>query len=274
MGLVNWFNEGGGVNLSLTLIGVLFCVSLAAGFIDSIAGGGGLLCVPALLLAGFPPLVTLGTNKLQGLCGSGSASLAYARGGHVSVKQIIFPFVMSLLGSMLGSSLAGKVPTRWLEIALPILLILVAIYFLFKPDTGKLQKQRLMPNLLFNLSFIPLLGFYDGIFGPGTGSFFMLGFVLLAGMTTLQATAHTKFVNFASNIGALIIFALQGVVLWKLGLLMGLGQFLGAQAGSRLAMQKGSRLIRPLLVLVCLAITVKLLANDQAPLRLLIQSWL
>ena len=115
---------------------------------------------------------------------------------------------------------------------------------------------------------MPLIGLYDGVFGPGTGSFFMLAFVSLAGFGMLKATAHTKLLNLGSNLGAFLVFVASGVVLWKVGLLMGVGQFLGAQTGSRFAMRQGARIIKPLLVVTCVALAIKLLADPTNPIRM------
>ena len=120
---------------------------------------------------------------------------------------------------------------------------------------------------MFGLTVVPLIGFYDGVFGPGTGSFFMLAFVTLAGYGLLKATAHTKLLNFASNIGGFAAFAFVGVIAWKVGLVMGVAQFFGARLGAGLAMKKGARLIKPLLIVVCLALAARLLFDPTNPLR-------
>ena len=155
----------------------------------------------------------------------------------------------------------------WLRTLLPFLLAGIALYFALKPDIGAVDRHRRMGPRLFGLAFVPAIGFYDGVFGPGTGSFLMLGFVGLAGFGLLKATAHTKFLNFGSNLGAFAVFATTGAVLWKVGLLMGAGQFLGAQLGSRFAMRHGTRVIKPLLVTVSLLLALKLLADPAHPLR-------
>jgi uncharacterized protein len=121
---------------------------------------------------------------------------------------------------------------------------------------------------MFGVTIVPAIGFYDGLFGPGTGSFFMLAFVSLAGFGMLKATAHTKLLNFASNLGGFATFALVGAVAWKIGVLMGIAQFIGARIGASLAMRIGSRLIKPLLVITCIALAVKLLADPSHPLRI------
>jgi uncharacterized protein len=255
-------------DLALHLILFLFVAGFIAGFIDSIAGGGGMITIPAMLIAGIPPLEALGTNKLQSLFGSGSASLTYARHGHVDLKEQLPMALMSALGSVFGALLATVVPADALKGMLPFLLIAIAIYFGLKPNVGDIERHRRISAFLFTLTFVPLIGFYDGVFGPGTGSFFMLGFVSLAGYGILKATAHTKFLNFGSNLGAFIVFMLHGVVLWKVGLIMGVGQFLGAHIGSHYAMAKGAKIIKPLLVVVSIALAIRLLADPAHPLRI------
>ncbi len=255
-------------DITLHVLGLLFAAGFLAGFVDSIAGGGGLITVPALLLAGIAPIQALGTNKLQSLFGSGSATLAYARGGHINLKKQLPMALMSALGAGLGAALTIFVPGDVLKALMPFLLIAIALYFGFKPQISDLDKHARMRPLIFGLTIVPAVGFYDGIFGPGTGSFFMLAFVLLAGFGLLKATAHTKMLNFASNIGAFAVFAASGVILWKVGLVMGAGQFIGAQVGSRMAMRNGAKIIRPLLVITCIALAVRLLADPANPVRI------
>jgi uncharacterized protein len=254
-------------DIALHILAFLFIAAFVAGFIDSIAGGGGLITVPALLIAGMPPLAALGTNKLQSLFGSGSATLAYARKGHVKLKEQLPMALMSFLGAILGATLATVLPGDILRAFLPLLLIAVALYFGLKRNMGDDDRHARMKPLVFGLTFVPAIGFYDGMFGPGTGSFFMLAFVSMAGFGMLKATAHTKLLNFASNIGGFVVFFISGVIVWKVGLTMAVGQFLGAQTGSRLAMKNGSKIIRPLLVVTCMALAVKLLADPANPVR-------
>lgn len=253
--------------LTFHLLLLLFIAAFLAGFIDSIAGGGGMITIPALLIAGFSPLEMLGTNKLQSLFGAGSATLAYARGGHVALKEQLPMALMSAIGAAAGAVITTFIPGDILRSALPVLLIAIALYFALKPNIGDVDRHRRITSFVFGATVVPLIGFYDGIFGPGTGSFFMLAFVMLAGFGLLKATAHTKMLNFASNIGAFAVFAISGVINWKAGVVMGIGQFLGAQAGSHLAMKSGARIIRPLLVVTCIALAIKLLADPANPLR-------
>lgn len=254
-------------DIALHLLLLLCIAAFFAGFVDSIAGGGGLITVPAMLIAGIPPLQTLGTNKVQSMFGAASATLAYAQKGHVNLQEQLPMALMALMGGALGAALATIVPGEVLRAVMPVLLIAIALYFAFKPNLSDNDTHRRITPFAFGLTLVPAIGFYDGVFGPGTGSFFMLSFVTLAGFGMLKATAHTKLLNLGSNVGALIVFASFGATLWKIGLLMGLCQFLGAQVGSRLAMRIGARLIKPLLVVVCIAFAVKLIADPANPLR-------
>lgn len=251
-------------------IGTVLLLAFAAffgGFMDSIAGGGGLITVPALLLAGFNPVQAIATNKLQGLFGTGSATIAYASGGHVDLKSQLPAAALAFVGAVCGALAITIVPGDMLRGFLPLLLIAVALFFLLKPKISDLDGARRISPLLFGLFVVPVIGFYDGAFGPGTGSFLMLSFVMLAGFGMLKATAHTKLLNFGSNVGGFLTFALAGVVVWKIGFMMGLLQFAGARLGAMLAMKKGARLIRPLLIVVCLALAAKLLTDPANPLR-------
>lgn len=250
---------------ALYVLAALFAAAFVAGFIDSIAGGGGLITTPALLLAGFSPIDTLGTNKLQSLFGSSSATLAYARAGHVKLRAQLPMAAMSFVGSILGALIATVLPGDWLRVAMPVMLIGIAVYFAFKRGLSDVDSHARITPLLFTMTFVPLIGCYDGLFGPGTGSFFMLGFVSLAGFGLLKATAHTKVLNFASNVGGFLVFLVSGVVWIKTGLVMGAGQFLGAQLGSRLAISGGAKVIRPLLVITCVGLALRLLIDPANP---------
>ncbi len=238
---------------------LLVLAAFGAGLIDAIAGGGGMITVPALLLGGLDPLSALGTNKLQSLFGSASATITYARKGHVKLGPLLPAAGLSFAGACLGALLAAALPLDLLERLLPFLLIAIALYFAFKPGLSDIDRERRISPRAFALFLVPLIGAYDGLFGPGTGSFFMLAFVSLAGYGVLKATAHTKLLNFASNLGGFAVFALVGSIHWKLGLAMGVAQFLGARVGAAVAMRFGAGLIRPLLVLVCIALAVRFL---------------
>ncbi len=254
-------------DIAFHLLLLLALAAFLAGFIDSIAGGGGLIAVPALLLAGFPPAEALGTNKLQGLFGTGSAALHYARNGHVDVRRQLGWGALAFAASAAGALVATSIPGDALKIALPFVLVATALYFAVKPNLDDIDRARRMGPVAFGLAVMPAIGFYDGVFGPGTGSFFMLAFVSMAGYGVLKATAHTKFLNFATNIGGFAAFAAAGVVSWKVGLVMGAAQFAGARLGSGLAMRRGAALIKPLLVITCVALAARLLIDPAHPLR-------
>lgn len=258
------------VDVSLELLGLLTLAAFVAGFIDSIAGGGGLITVPALLLAGFSPVETVATNKVGGTFGSTSATWAYASKGLIDFRAQRGPALLAAIGGGVGALLATAVPGEWMRAALPVLLIAIALYFALKPNMGDVDSHQRMTPFLFGVMVVPLIGLYDGIFGPGTGSFFMLALVSLLGYGVLKATAHTKLLNWGSNVGSLLVFMATGAIVWKVGIAMGVGQFLGARLGSGLAMRSGAKLIKPLLVFVCVALAVRLLMDPENPLRLLI----
>ncbi|MFN4192113.1 MAG: TSUP family transporter, partial [Tabrizicola sp.] len=175
-------------HLALLLILAAFC----AGFIDSIAGGGGLISVPALLLAGASPVEALATNKLQGTFGAATATVAYAWAGHVRPQEQLWMAAVSALAAAGGALVAHLIPAQVLRLVMPIVLIGVAAYFALKPGLSDDARAERMKPAVFAVTAVPLIAAYDGFFGPGTGSFFMMGFVLLAGYGVLKATAHTK----------------------------------------------------------------------------------
>jgi uncharacterized protein len=253
--------------MEITTIAFLVLTALVAGFVDSIAGGGGLLALPALLLAGLDPVTALATNKFQGSFATGSATLAYWRKGYIRFSDHKWSILVVFVASALGASTAKYAPRELLSVVLPIMLIAIAIYFAVSPRLSDVGKKPRIPAPIFALSIAPAIAFYDGIFGPGAGSFYLLGLVTLLGLGVVQATATTKLLNFTSNFAAFTIFALSAKIFWLVGLLMGLAQFSGAQLGSRLAMRHGAKIIRPLLVVVCCAMAVKLMLDPANPLR-------
>ncbi|HMS96025.1 MAG TPA: TSUP family transporter [Tabrizicola sp.] len=241
-------------HLALILVLAAFC----AGFVDSIAGGGGLISVPALLLVGASPVEALATNKLQGTFGAGTAMLAYARAGQVRPGEQLGMAASGAVAGAGGAMVAHLVPVEALRLIMPVVLIGVAGFFALKPGLSDDARAERMRPAVFAATAVPLIAAYDGFFGPGTGSFFMMGFVLLAGFGILKATAHTKVLNFASNIGSLLVFIPSGAMWWAVGLAMAMAQIAGASLGARLAMRVGARLIKPLLVLVSTAMALRL----------------
>lgn len=237
----------------------LFLVAVVAGWVDAIGGGGGLLTIPALLWAGLSPAEALATNKLQGSFGSATATWNYARHGLVDWRGQKLAIVLTFLGATGGAWLVQQLDKAWLERLVPLLLAAFALYFLFSPRLGDLpQAQRISPAA-FAASVGLGVGFYDGFFGPGTGTFFAMGYVALLGYSLPHATGNTKLLNCTSNVAALLCFAIGGHILWQTGLIMAAGQILGGYLGSHMAAKHGSKLIRPVLVLVSLLLAGKLL---------------
>lgn len=242
---------------------LLTVVAFIAGFIDAIAGGGGLLTVPAMLSAGVPPIATLATNKLQSSFSSGTATFSFSRKGMIDWRSYWPQVLVILILSAIGAVAVKSIKADMLNLIVPVLLIAVAAYVLLSPR----MTDEDVHHRLGKAGYLPVggaIGFYDGFFGPGTGSFFATSLVSLRGFGLIRATAHTKAFNFASNMGSLIVFLIAGNALIPLGLCMAIGSASGAWTGSHTAMRFGARVIRPLLVTVCLALTAKLLWNALA----------
>jgi len=237
---------------------VLFATGLAAGFVDSIAGGGGLITVPVLLNLGLGPQEALGTNKLQATFGSGSAAWHYAAAKTVRPQNCTRGFTFSFLGAALGALVVQRIDPSFLRTAIPFLLITVVLYTLFKPQLGATDLHPRMDPFWFDVLFGLLIGFYDGFFGPGTGTFWTMAYMLGLGFNMTRATGYTKVMNFASNLSALAFFLLGGKVHFAAGLVMGVGQLAGARIGARMVIAKGTRFIRPIFITVVLALTIKL----------------
>ncbi len=236
----------------------LTATAVLTGFIDAIAGGGGLIMMPALLSAGIPPINALATNKLQSMFGTATAFTTYARKGLVDWRAHRATIAWVFAGASLGVIVVQAIDTRALALIIPLLLIAVALYVIASPRmTDEDAHQRIGHH-----GYGPVagaIGAYDGFFGPGTGSFFTATLVGLRGLGLTRATALTKLLNLASNVAAVIFFALGGKMLWLLGLAMAGGAMLGSYIGSRTAMRFGARVIRPLLVILSIGLTARLL---------------
>src|SRR5210317_5707 len=236
---------------------ILFIAAFLASLIDSIAGGGGLLTTPAMLLVGISPLNTLATNKFQSCFGTFTSTYNYYKNGLLTEPKRFLYFFLSFGGSMIGTYLVSRISNELLESIIPILLISAAVFFILNrgPSTSNKSSSLLF---IFNVIVI-LIGFYDGFFGPGTGSFFVLAFVIIKGISIMEATAITKLLNFASNFAAFLIFALKGYVIWELGLIMAVAQIGGANLGSRFAISNGEKVVRPVLVIVSILLSIRIL---------------
>lgn len=237
----------------------MFGVAFVAGFIDSIAGGGGLITIPALLAAGIPPHATLATNKLQACFGSGMASWHFARLGLVDIKALIPAVIWVFISAGSGAFAVLLLSARILEFLIPILLIFIFIYIIFSKKLGLSEQKAHLGAFTFYFIFGGILGFYDGFFGPGTGSFWTFALICLLGMTMKSAVAHTKVLNFASNIFSLIVFIFGGQILWILGLCMGAGQMLGARVGAGFVVKKEVNFIRKIFLFVVFGSICKLI---------------
>ncbi len=234
-------------------------VGMLAGFVDAIAGGGGMIALPALLSAGLPPVAALATNKMQSVVGTGMAALTYWRRGFVDLKALIPAILFTYAGSLVGALIVRQVDTGLLQIAVPVALIAIALYFLLAPNLSDADRAARLPFRLFVPAMGFLIGFYDGIFGPGTGSFLTIGFVVLFGLGLTRASGSTKALNLTSNLAALTIFIPAGDVVWPAAVAMATGQLVGGYLGARTGIRYGARIIRPLVVVVSIALAIRLL---------------
>jgi len=262
--------------LSPLAIAALTLVAFAAGLVDAIAGGGGLLTVPALLAAGLPPHLALGTNKGQSVFGSGAAMVSYWRSGLIDPARARTGFPLGLLGSACGAALVLAVPAANLKPIVLVLLAGAALFIGLRRPTGPTptgaatsrgvatpaaavtapNREATRPVVAGLIALV--VGAYDGFFGPGTGTFLIVAFVALLGDGLARASASAKVVNFASNLAALALFAWRGVVIWPVALPMAAGQLCGGWIGAHLAVRRGDALVRRVAVLSALALAVKL----------------
>jgi uncharacterized protein len=245
-------------HLSLGMIIFLFMSGFVASFVDSTVGGGGLISLPALLFAGLHPALALGTNKLAGTCSSLTSTLSYFRSGKVNVQLVKYLFPLSLVGSIAGAILVHNLPASFLRPLVIVMLILVTIYTILKKDMGTTSTYRGMTRrMVVAAAFVALLiGFYDGFFGPGTGSFLIFAFLLI-GFDYVQASGNAKALNFASNAGALCTFVALHGIQYAYGAIMGAGMVAGAVAGSQMAIRKGAAYVKPIFILVTVAMIGK-----------------
>lgn len=236
---------------------VLSGVAVLTGFVDAIAGGGGLIMVPALLYAGLPPHIVLGTNKAQSMCGTAMATWRYRKAGLFRISPNKPAMAAVFAGAVAGALVIQRLDSRILALVVPLLLIAVALYTLLSRRMSDEDSHA----RLSERGYLPLggaIGFYDGFFGPGTGQFFAATLVGLRGLGLTRATGLTKLFNLTSNFASLIVFALGGQVVWLLAASMAAGSILGAWLGAHSATRLGARLIRPLMVAASLGLTGRL----------------
>jgi uncharacterized membrane protein YfcA len=247
---------------STTTFALMGLAALCAGWVDAVVGGGGLIQIPALLL-GFPqaaPAQILATNKLGSICGTSVSAVTYYRRVKPNPRTWIPLAVVAFGGSLIGALLASHISRAAFNPIILVVLIGVGGYTLFRPEVGRETTLRFTGHrhVLAATGMGFLVGVYDGALGPGTGSFFVFALVGLLGYAFLQASAKAKIANFATNLAALVIFIPAGAVMWKVGLLMGLGNLMGGYVGARTAVAQGAGFVRVVFVIVVGAFIVKI----------------
>ena len=245
--------------LSLPVFAGLTLVAFVGGFVSSIAGACGMLVLPCLLWAGVPPLLALGTNKTQSVFGTLSSAINYFRKGHLDLKPLRAMLVWAFVGAIGGTWLVQSLDKALLDTLLPVILIVLSIYFAVSP---RISDQDHAPRLS-ERSFAPVvgggLGLYGGFFGPGMGSFAAAAFAGLRGYNMRRATASTKPVVLVTNVTSMVIFLAGGHVIWSLVAAMAVAQIIGARLGSNMVIHRGAALVRPVIVVVTAAIAVRLM---------------
>lgn len=247
------------MELSSEIFVLLFLVATAAGFIDAIAGGGGLLTIPALLFTGISPVQAIATNKLQACFGSFTATRFYIKQKLVNPKHQIGGIIAASIGAIIGAMAIQSFNSELLIAILPFALMVIAVYLLLTRSLNQITHISKLKKNTFNATFITSVGFYDGFFGPGTGTFFTLSYCKMQAMNLIKATAHAKLMNFTTNIVSLLIFILSDQIIWQLGLAMAVGQIIGARLGAATAIKQGADFIRYMTVIVCIGMSISLL---------------
>ena len=258
-------------DLTLYTLAFLAAAAFCAGLIDAIAGGGGLIQLPAMLigLAKTETVVVLGTNKVPSIFGTTASALTYRRNIKVSSKLLIVMAIPAFIGSMGGASLASLIPTEVLKPLVVALLIAVLIYTWKRPQLGQIESMRHSESKRLKISAAAALviGFYDGIIGPGTGSFLILLLVAVMGFAFLSASAIAKVVNVATNGGAILVFGVNGEILWKIGLTLAIANVCGGLIGARIALRGGSGLVRKVFMGITAALILKVAFDTFTALR-------
>ncbi|WP_371362701.1 putative membrane transporter protein YfcA [Sporomusa rhizae] len=237
--------------MDFSMLIFLLGAGFVAAFIDSVVGGGGLISMPALMMTGLPPGVVLGTNKLASICCSSTSSISFLRSGKMDLGLVKYLFPLSLLGSILGAYTVSLISPSFLKPLVVVMLVMVAIYTMLKKDWGDVstyQGINKRAGILGGCAAL-LLGFYDGFFGPGAGSFLIFAFLML-GFDFVTAAGNAKALNMASNLGAVATFLLAGSVNYLYGLSMGVAMIIGAIVGSRFAIAKGTSYVKPLFIAI------------------------
>lgn len=247
---------------SLWTFALLAAAGLFAGFVDAVVGGGGLVLLPALVVA-FPaaaPVHILATNKLAGTCGTSISSLTYYRRVRPDPRTFLPLMAVAFAGSAFGALAASHIPRSAFDPVILVAMVVVGGYVLLRPDLGEVTDLRFSGHRHTATAMLAGLGigFYDGALGPGTGSFFVIALVGLLGYSFLEASAKARIANWTTNVAALLVFATQGAVVWRVGLVIGVCNMLGSYVGARTAVARGSRFVRVFFVLVVAAFAVRI----------------
>ena len=242
--------------MDVVTIVLLALAGLGAGTVDAIAGGGGLITLPALLTAGLAPHAALGTNKGQSVWGSFAAMIAFWRAGRIDRKQALYAFPLGFAGSFAGATIVSGIDKDALRPIVIAMLVGAALLLVVRKPSAH-EEPRNAPLAAAALALV--IGAYDGFFGPGTGTFLIVGFVALCGRSLVHASADAKVVNFASNLAAVCVFAYKGLIVWEVALPMAVGQLIGGILGARFAMKGGERIVRGVVLCVSGALVIKLL---------------
>ena len=245
-----------------SVLALLALAGLAAGFVDAVVGGGGLIQLPALLL-GLPnaaPVQLLATNKLASICGTTVSSATYYRRVKPDPKTFLPLMVFAFLGAAAGAAVASSIPRSAFEPIVLVVLIVVGAYVVLKPNLGEVTELRFAGHhhTAAAVGTGLVVGFYDGALGPGTGSFFVFSLVGLLGYSFLEASAKARLANWATNLAALCVFVPQGAVLWKTGLVLGVCNLVGGYLGARTAVSRGTRFVRIFFIVVVSAFIVRI----------------
>lgn len=249
-----------GLHVSFLIVAGLVVSGLIAGFFDSIVGGSGVITLPALLWAGLPPYAALGTNKLAGTFASSTSTFTYMRSGRIHWSLIFGMIPFTLAGAWLGATTVLHVNQRYLQLTIFFAIVAIAILTLLRRSLGQVNAFAGVTVGVRISSIIAAfaLGFYDGFIGPGTGSFLLFLFLSAYRFDFVLAAGNGRILNFASNIAALLYFALHGEVALLEGLPMGVAMMIGARVGSKMAVKRGVPFIRPLFVVVSLILAIKM----------------
>ena len=249
--------------MDLDILALLFAVAVCAGVIDGIAGGGGLITLPVLMLAGLTPAQALATNKIQALASVVSSAHRFLYEGIIKIASVRWKILVSLLGASIGAFLVRIADPNLLGKIAPVLLICIALFFTFSGNLKTRQLRQRISENLFTLFVVFPIAFYDGFFGPGTGSIYVAAFVFLLGRDLPEATAETKILNATGSAIAAIVFLPGGVISWPAALTMAAGGIIGGQIGATLAIRWGGQFIRIALVVASIALAIRLLFQYQ-----------